>query len=242
MLGNKVLHYDSLSSTNDYLINLCKDYHMTDSLIVLADKQTSGKGRLNHKWYSNNGLFFSFLLDVDHFSQSFYINILTSLSVVKVLKRFKIDACVKYPNDIIVANKKIAGILIESIVANKKKYLIVGLGLNVNNSIFPNDICDAVSMNMITGLNYNKKNLLDVFALEFNKIIKKSNQSKQKIFNLQHYIKILYGYEHYVLCDYKEKRYLVKVLSVSNKGILTIKFKSGDIKTVSYMDIKFLLS
>jgi BirA family biotin operon repressor/biotin-[acetyl-CoA-carboxylase] ligase len=240
MLGSKLLHFDSLNSTNDYLINLCKNYRMTESVIVIADMQIKGRGRLNNKWYSKDGLFFSFLLKSDDFFDPFFINILTSLSLIKVLRKVNIQAMVKYPNDIIVSNKKIAGILIENIVFNHNNYLIVGVGLNVNNTTFPSHIEGAVSMNIIRDIEYDKIALLNNFVLEFSHL--QSSTLKGKNHMIKKYLDVLYGYQKYVLCDYKGERMKVKVLSISNKGILTIQYDNAIIKTVSYMDIRFLLS
>ena len=240
MLGSKLLHFDSLNSTNDYLINLCKTYRMTESIIVIADMQIKGRGRFNKKWYSEDGLFFSFLLKSDDFLDAFFINTLTSLALIKVLRKVNIQAMVKYPNDIIVSQKKISGILIENIISNHHHYLITGVGLNVNNVIFPKNIDGAVSMNIIKDVQYDKMALLNDFFLEFS--ILQSSSLKGKNHIIKQYLDVLYGYQEYVFCNYKGERMKVKVLSISNKGILTIQYDNAVIKTVSYMDIQFLLS
>lgn len=240
MLGSKLLHFDSLNSTNDYLINLCKNHSLTESVIVIADMQIKGRGRLNNKWYSKDGLFFSFLLKSDDFLDAFFVNTLTSLALIKVLRKVNIQAMVKYPNDIIVSKKKIAGILIENIVSNHNNYLIVGVGLNVNNTIFPNHIEGAVSMKIMKDIQYDKIALLNNFVLEFSRLKLPTLKGKNHI--LKQYLDVLYGYQQYVLCDYKGEHMKVKVLSISNKGILTIQYDNKIIKTVSYMDIRFLLS
>ena len=130
---NKIIYFDTITSTNDYLIRLYKEFDIKSQLVVFSNKQTLGRGRIGKKWFSGDGLSFSFSIDLNKQLDKFYINMLVSLALVKILRKINLKALVKYPNDIIIGNKKISGILIENISFFNKKYSIIGIGLNVNN-------------------------------------------------------------------------------------------------------------
>lgn len=129
------IDFDIIDSTNKYL----KENHLKyeDFTFVSASKQTSGKGREQRKWLSNYGenLLFSFLIKNESLVEKYsYISILTAYSIIKVLETIGIqNAMIKWPNDIYVNDKKICGILLEGNIPN---YLVVGVGLNVNQTQF----------------------------------------------------------------------------------------------------------
>ena len=132
------LHFTSLDSTNNYLKNNYKS--LENYTFVSADVQSDGKGRNNRKWISENGknlLFSLLILDKQLFKSYKEISILTAYAILKVLKKSGIsDLKIKWPNDIYVGDKKICGILLESVCKNEMECLIVGAGLNVNEDSF----------------------------------------------------------------------------------------------------------
>lgn len=127
--------FESVASTNDYLKSLKPDKKIK---ACLAEQQTKGKGRLNREWYSPFGrniylsLLYPFQKDVSELSG---LSMVTSLAIVNTLKEFGInkDMYVKWPNDIIYANKKISGSLIEiQAETHGSSRAIIGIGINVN--------------------------------------------------------------------------------------------------------------
>ncbi|UXM85574.1 biotin--[acetyl-CoA-carboxylase] ligase [Methanococcus aeolicus] len=155
------------------------------NIIVVSDIQTKGKGRLNRLWYSNyGGLYFSMLLDIKDIKVE-QINFMASLSIVDTLNNYltkdfgtvggqkpKVFG-IKFPNDIIVKNnystdyKKISGILGE--INLNYGFVVVGIGININNPIDAeiNDI--ATSLKEIEGKEFNKQEILNEFINNFNK-------------------------------------------------------------------------
>lgn len=126
LIGQKVLFFDKLDSTSTYV------YEHLDQLshgdIVLAKTQTNGRGRRNHHWVSIDGnLHFSFVYEQKFVTNDFELIAKTSLAIIDCLNSFNVQASIKYPNDIVVNQGKIAGILLEKVEA---KY-IVGVGINV---------------------------------------------------------------------------------------------------------------
>ena len=176
---NEIIRFDELDSTNDYL----KENHdsFDDQTIVVTKKQTSGRGRLDRVWTSEIGnLYMSILYKNGKVrDEIFNVMINVSVSIVDLLKQYKIDAKIKYPNDILVDGKKIAGVLIESRGSNDLDYIIVGIGLNVNQVDFKELNNKATSICKII----NRRVQVDSILSELRKII------SQNEFVLEDYIK-----------------------------------------------------
>ena len=132
----------SCPSTNDYLKELLKNDKLTNGQLVNTPNQTAGRGQLSNKWESEKfkNLTFSVgLIELDFpVINQFQLNIISSLAVVKTLiDCFNIKASIKWPNDILIDDKKVAGILIETTLKNLTiNSAIIGIGLNVNQSNF----------------------------------------------------------------------------------------------------------
>ena len=133
------LHLDEIDSTNNYLKS---GYRLLNNFtFVSADYQSHGKGRNDRTWTSNPGenLMFSFLIkDEMLLKQSSIISLVTAIEVAKVIESYDIKSVsIKWPNDVLIGDKKVCGILAE---AQLPDYLVVGVGLNVNQKEFPNDL------------------------------------------------------------------------------------------------------
>lgn len=133
------LHFHEIDSTNNYLKN---SYRLLNNFtFVSAGYQNKGKGRNDRLWLSEKGqnLMFSFLIkDENLLKQSAIISLLTAVEIAKVLEQYKInDVSIKWPNDVLTSDKKVCGILAE---AQLPDYLVVGVGLNVNQKTFPSNL------------------------------------------------------------------------------------------------------
>lgn len=144
-----IIWIDKAESSND---EARKAIDALDNLSVVAVRcQTAGRGQGTNSWVSAPGenLTFSVVLkDLDiSASEVIAISQITALSVVDFLSKHGIEAKIKLPNDIYVRSKKICGILIEnSLCGNKIKWSIVGIGINVNQTIFPSSLPNPTSM------------------------------------------------------------------------------------------------
>lgn len=129
---------------------------LDDYTVVVANHQTNGRGQMGTQWSSQEAknLMVSVYKDVSFIDVEyhFYISIVTALAVFEALKSFHIKKLkVKWPNDILSENKKIAGILIENVIKqNKMQASIIGFGLNVNQTDF-NNLPKATSLRLVSG-------------------------------------------------------------------------------------------
>ena len=130
----KIFKYESVASTNNIAIDLIKE-KKKESGFVYADEQTKGKGTHGKKWVSNKGnlfgsIFFPLKKDYPSFSEFSIINSIIISDIIKLFcEKEKIN--LKFPNDIFVNRRKICGILQELITLKDRKFLIIGIGLNI---------------------------------------------------------------------------------------------------------------
>lgn len=141
MIGSEIIHFKRVDSTSNYIATLIKETKAVNGLVILADEQTEGRGQRGAKWQSLPGenLLFSFYIEYNKLEvkQQQCITHATSLAIQKCLDFFDIESKIKWPNDIVVGNKKIAGILIENqFQGNKIKSSNIGIGLNVLQQVF----------------------------------------------------------------------------------------------------------
>ena len=134
-----LVHFKEIDSTNNYLKN---SYRLLDDFtFAVADYQSHGKGRNDRVWQSNSGenLMFSFLIkNKELINKAEAFSILTAVEVASLIEKYDIDnVSIKWPNDILIGDKKVCGILLEGQVPD---YLVIGVGLNVNQKEFPDDL------------------------------------------------------------------------------------------------------
>ena len=138
---SEIYFEDIVESTNSKAsqrLETVDDEPVQTPFLVLADQQTAGRGRGQNQWWSREGaLTFSLVVDTTDLDieQTCKISLTAGLSVCQALERFAgaADLALKWPNDVYLEEKKVCGVLIER-PAHAQDYLIIGIGVNVNNS------------------------------------------------------------------------------------------------------------
>jgi BirA family biotin operon repressor/biotin-[acetyl-CoA-carboxylase] ligase len=174
--GFNLLYYPEVTSTMDTARDLARR-NCPDFTVVMAGRQTRGRGRLKRRWLSDDGgLYFTMVLRPQIPVQlSFRVNFLASLTLARVIREmFKIDAMVKWPNDILVEERKVSGMLSElEAEADRVFFINIGMGINVNNDP-SGDEPGASSLKNIAGREISKKDLLARFLAAFRDRIQKA--------------------------------------------------------------------
>ena len=173
----KLIVFDELPSTNSFLKENYQDYpHFT---VVQARHQTQGKGRLGKTFIDDSTqLLFSILVKEQLFFQHLQLITLFSAQVVhEFLSNYLKSILIKWPNDLLINNKKICGILTESIHSNQLEALIIGIGINVNTSSFPDDLQSiatslSIETNKVFDVNRLLNDFLDFFEKKYHEFIK----------------------------------------------------------------------
>lgn len=127
-----IIHFEEIDSTNTYAKNNIDILNNYD--VITADYQTNGRGRKDHQWISSAKTNLMATLVIKDKIEPTLIHQLTqvtAMSIVTLCKQYNIDAKIKWPNDIYVNDKKLAGILIETIFNPTLKGIVIGTGINV---------------------------------------------------------------------------------------------------------------
>ncbi|WP_411895959.1 biotin--[acetyl-CoA-carboxylase] ligase [Winogradskyella sp. A2] len=160
-----IIKLDAIDSTNAYLKGMTLTSLPQDYTVVVCEHQTNGRGQMGTKWETESGknLTLSVFKKISKLKidQQFYISMCVSLAITEALRKFQIlHLSIKWPNDILSANKKICGILIENIIKNNNLVgSIIGIGLNINQKFFQN-LHQASSLSLLTGVIYSKDEIL----------------------------------------------------------------------------------
>ncbi len=164
---SQIIKLDATDSTNLYLRDLMRFKSLPDYTVVIAKKQTKGRGQMGTDWQSESGknLTFSVLKRFDSMQvlNQFNLNICVSLAIYDALKELLIpNLRVKWPNDIMSGSAKICGILIENVLKGQKlQNSIIGIGLNVNQANFKG-LDKVTSLKTLSGHTFDLDELLHV--------------------------------------------------------------------------------
>ena len=220
----KKVHLPNVDSTNEYLKRNYKS--LENYTFVSCDNQTAGRGRYNRIWKSENGknlLFSLLILDselINHFKE---ISIIFAYSIIKELENLGLnDLSIKWPNDIYYKDKKLCGILLESVSTNTIDCLIAGVGLNVNQVKYYDDyIHEPISIKNILNKDIPLDDLKDnIYSSLLNSLddIKKGESYYQRISRYD-YLK-----DKVVYADIDDEKKLVKVIGINEDFSLKIAY------------------
>src|SRR6056297_3285985 len=235
-IGRNILYFKTIDSTNKKAKEIAEAY--ADGTVVISEEQSSGRGRLGRIWSSPKGksILISIILKpkIDP-SKVSNITLVGAAALVKTLEDFEIKGLIKWPNDIIIKDKKIAGILTElSAEINQVNYVVMGIGVNLytESESFPKDIRHkAGSIFSETGKKINRKEFTGKFLNYFEKYYNffLGNNYKE-IVKISKEKSILIGKEVRIIS--REDTYEAKVLDVTDQGHLLIEKKDGGIEEI----------
>lgn len=226
---------------------------------IRTDYQSAGRGQAGNSWESEDGknLLFSSLLRCSvSASEQFYLTMLVSVAMVDMLAQYlpQEGLCIKWPNDIYYGDKKLSGILVENtLMGGRVAYSIVGIGLNVNQQEFRSKAPNPVSMQQITGQEYDVQMLLEHYL----KVLEHWMNVPLQVLKAA-YMKHLYrreGWYPYVerevsvapttLASAEEKTenrvFMAELVDVSPMGELVLRTDKGEVRTYHFKQIRFVL-
>lgn len=209
----KIEHFEELASTQEYVKSKWSE---GQNLIVTADRQTSGRGTKGRSFSSNEGgVYVSKLTFYDNFptKDAFKIMVGSAVAVCETLRAYGIQACIKWPNDIFVNDRKISGMLIENVFSGR--YITssaVGIGINVYNEL-PEELAEiATSMRLETG---------KVFSVD--EVRRRLIEELSKPADMQKYQRYLGYMGEEVTLILGDERVPATLLSVDEEGGLWVK-------------------
>jgi len=170
----KVLSFEKISSTNEKAKELARK-KIESWTIILAKEQTKGHGKSKRFWFSpEGGLYFSIVLPKSTVEDLQTLTILAAFAAAKTIKeRFSLEPTIKLPNDVLLNQKKVGGILTENVVGKNVKLSVMGIGLNTNIENFPKELKDiATSLKIELGKEVNNRIILKQIVKEIKNQLK----------------------------------------------------------------------
>lgn len=242
----KITRFKTLDSTNQYLQNLLNEGTDIADNIVVTDFQTSGKGQGKNVWQSEDSknLLFSIALDMSFLKaeKQFLLTQMVSVAMINVLKKYLPEESlfIKWPNDIYFNDKKIAGILIKNEIKGMMMGTsIIGIGLNVNQTSFDENLPNPISMKMITGKDFDLDELLSDIIGQLTTV-----NSQQQFFSFQfsvfNYTNKLYRYQQWALYEHEGSVKEMMIVGYDHFGRLILKEKNDrevvcDLKEIAFV-------
>ena len=179
LIGRNFVYCEEIDSTNSELLTNKHQYKKSGT-VLLAEKQFKGKGRKDRSWQSAKGLnlTFSILLGRDNISELNlnHLNLAASLAVASAIENlFQLRIEFKWPNDVLINGKKVAGILIEtSVKGSKIERAVIGVGMNLNQVLFQGEFnFPPTSLKLETGLVINRETVLSEVLNLFEELLQK---------------------------------------------------------------------
>ncbi|MEM1982755.1 MAG: biotin--[acetyl-CoA-carboxylase] ligase [Sulfolobales archaeon] len=168
----KIFRIKECTSTQDIAKELAESGSV-EGTVVVADRMTSGRGRLNRLWVADEGgLWFTIILRPNFITNIQLITLIAGLSVVRGIKKmYDVPLELKWPNDVLLQGKKICGILTEASVTNNSiNHLLLGVGINVNNELYRDLKFVATSLKNYLGFEVPINELLTTILKEFEEL------------------------------------------------------------------------
>jgi len=232
---------ETIDSTQEYAKKNVDKFDISKITCITADFQTKGKGRFNREWLSpkedNLMITFYFQLKTNTLHLHSITHIL-AISLIKVLRDNNLDPKIKWPNDVMLDNKKLSGILCEIQTKNDKADIFLGIGINVNANIeFLNTIDQkATSLKVETKKTWDKKNLLENLKLVFSKNLKLFKEKGFEPFHEKFENLLLYKGEKITFFD-GQKEHKGILHSISSDGQLNLYMPDKEMLTFAAGDI-----
>ena len=242
LIARKIYSYKETGSTNDTAYNLAMDGEEEGS-VVIAESQTAGRGRMGRKWASpkSKGAYFSVILRPDILPKEIAsITLFSALSVAKTIREMtNLTAFIKWPNDVLINNQKICGILTEmNAETDKINFVIIGIGININTKkeLLPKG---ATSIMEESGA--------EVSRVEFVRAVFKNLDRSYRLFKGGHIADIIKEYKEFsnflgtrVQVTYHDTKIEGYAIDVDREGALILRMDSGLNERVLAGDVAML--
>lgn len=237
VLGKKIYYFEEVGSTNNEAKALCREWP-EEGTLVIAEKQSGGKGRLGRTWESpsKTGIWMSLVLCPEIMPQyASQITLVAGLGMCEAIKDITgLEAKIKWPNDIVVNGKKICGILTEmSAQVEAIDYIVVGIGVNVNMTSFPEELPYASSLALEGGKSYSRREIVARFLQIFEKDYEAYKQNPDLEAIIGRYEANCITLHQMVKIISRNEEMIAKAEKINKDGTLVIKMTDGTVKQIS---------
>lgn len=240
-----IIKLSAIDSTNSYLKELTSKQTVENFTVVVAENQTNGRGQRGANWEVEGGknLTFSVLIKdvLLNFEEVFNLNVVVAVSLFQTFSNLKIpNLAIKWANDILADKKKICGILIENQFKSNSEILsVIGIGINVNQENFIN-LPQASSLKKISGLEWNKDEVLLTFLNQFqNNINLYKNEGANYFWEVYHE-NLFKKNVPMAFEDNSNTKFMGIIKQVLANGLLQIELEDDSLKLFDIKEVKML--
>jgi BirA family biotin operon repressor/biotin-[acetyl-CoA-carboxylase] ligase len=241
-IGRNVIFLDYTESTNSYAINMLKNVNLAEGTIIQTSHQTNGRGQRGNAWNSEKSANLTASLIIKpnflDLKNQYFLYQISALAcydaLTEILNKSHFDIKIKWPNDILVNNLKIAGILIENNISNSKiNWSIIGFGLNINQINF-DDNYKATSLKKLCNESIDITMMLQLFCKHFEKyyLMLKSNKYNQI---KENYLNCFFGLNSWMSFETEGNTKQFFIEGINEGGLLQLKAENG---SIHYFDVK----
>ncbi|WP_434797812.1 biotin--[acetyl-CoA-carboxylase] ligase [Terrisporobacter vanillatitrophus] len=234
IIGKNVIHLESVDSTNDYLKKIGND--VQEGTVVISEEQTKGKGRLGRNWQSKSkeGIWMSIILKPEIIPyKAPFITLIAGAAIVKALNNLQVPAKIKWPNDIIINDKKVSGILTElSAEIERINYVVVGIGMNVKNLNFDKELEEKATSLHKENYYLSRVEIVSQILYEFENLYNDYivNDYKEDTIQIcKEYSAIINKDVYIIKGDEKE---IVKCIDISDNGNLIVRDSNNNVQEI----------
>lgn len=244
IIGKEIIRLDTTDSTNNYANSQIRGKEVPEGTVFLTYEQTAGRGQLKNFWESEPGenLTFSIVIYPDFLEirHQFMLSKVVVLGIYKALNKYIDRLSVKWPNDIYAGNKKLGGILIEnSIMYGLLKSSVIGIGLNINQTVFKSNAPNPVSLQNLTNKHYDCETILAEVLAGINWYYYLLRSGEERKID-EEYISQLYRLNETCKFRSEESVFEGKIIGVNEIGQLLIRRSDGKILDFHFKEVEFL--
>lgn len=249
-IGQQLIFLHEVDSTNTYATNLLRNVNVAEGVVISTDNQTQGKGQRGAVWNSEIGsnITVSCVLKPHFLSikNTFYLSKISALAIYDVLTELlpnsQFDIKIKWPNDILVNQKKIAGILIENnFNRDVIQHSIIGIGINVNQMEFNDLQHSASSLKILTSQAVHNNDILEKLCQQLEKWYLKLKALRFSEID-EHYLNRLFGINQLCLfSDINNNEFNATIIGIDPSGKLILQHTDGNLYYYEVKEVKFIL-
>ena len=233
-IGKSIIHFNTIESTNDYAKQIAPNE--TEGTVIISEEQIKGRGRLGRQWYSvfGEGIWMSIILkpSIEPYKAPF-LTLIAGASIADTLNNFGVETLIKWPNDVIINNKKVSGILTElSAEIDRINHVVLGIGINVKTMEFSQEISGIATSLYKEGYKTSRVDIVQNILQRFEKLYFEyvNNNSKEETLEICRRYSAIIGKDIYVINS--GERELVKCIGINEDGNLIVETLDKGIKEI----------
>ncbi|MBL7933636.1 MAG: biotin--[acetyl-CoA-carboxylase] ligase [Bacteroidia bacterium] len=246
-IGKNLIFLPEINSTNSYATNLLKNVKLAEGTVVHTAHQTQGKGQRGSLWIAehNANVTASVILNPSFLKveNQFFLYIISALAcydtITELLNNSQIDIKIKWPNDILLNQRKVSGILIENNIQNTQiVWSVIGVGINVNQEFFESAF-KATSLVLTDGKKRFAEDVMKLFCIYLEKfyLMLKGNKTEE-LKNL--YMERLFGLNKWMYFEINGNSETLLVKGISESGFILLENKEGKTMETDVKQVKWI--